>query len=82
MKSKSRGRSYRRENPRDVLARLIAEHKDVVTGLIAKHPKAGKRELKDKFLTVIRGKNGRDALDSVADYWFEANWEKLKGPQP
>jgi hypothetical protein len=33
-------------------------------------------------LTVIRGKDGKDALDSVADYWFEANWEKLKGAQP
>lgn len=44
--------------------------------------KAGKRKLKDEFLTVIRGKDGKDALDSVADYWFEANWEKLKGPQP
>lgn len=71
MKSKIKGRSYRRANPRDVIARLIAEQ-----------PLAGKRKLKDEFLTVIRGKDGRDALDSVADYWFEANWEKLKGPQP
>lgn len=45
MASKRQGKSYRRANPRDVLARLIAEH-----------PKAGKRKLKDEFLTVIRGK--------------------------
>ncbi|MGD9879143.1 MAG: hypothetical protein AB7U95_03305 [Reyranella sp.] len=32
-------------------------------------------------ITVIRGKDGRDALDSVADYWFETNWERLKGDQ-
>lgn len=71
MAKRVKGKTWRRANPRDVLARLIAEH-----------PKAGKRKMKEEFLTVIRGKDGRDALDSVADYWFEANWEKLKGPQP
>lgn len=66
-----KGKSWRRSNPRDVLASLIAEN-----------PKAGKRKLLDEFLTVMRGKDGKDALDSVAEYWFEANYEKQRGSQP
>jgi hypothetical protein len=71
MAPKRKGKAWRRANPRDVLARLIAEN-----------PKAGKRKLKDEFLAAIQGKDGRDAFADVADYWFEANWEKLKGDQP
>ena len=67
----AKAKSWRRSNPRDVLNRLITEN-----------PKAGKRKLLDEFLTVIRDKDGKDDLNSVAKYWFEANWDRLKGNQP
>lgn len=66
-----KGKAWRRSNPRDVLKRLIAEN-----------PKADKRKLLALFTEHVNGRDGKGALDSVAEYWFEANWEKLKGPQP
>lgn len=70
MAAKRRGKTWRRD-PRNVVARLIAEN-----------PKAGKKKWKEAFRIAIRGKDGGDALDSVADYWFETYWEgRLKDDQ-
>jgi hypothetical protein len=63
-----KGTSYRRYNPRDVLKRLIAEH-----------PKAGKRKLLALFMEHVNGRDGKGALDSVAEYWFDANYDRLAG---
>jgi hypothetical protein len=62
----AKGKSWRRSNPRDVLKRLIAEN-----------PKAGKRKLLALFLEHVRSSDG--ALDSVAEYWFDANYDRLAG---
>jgi hypothetical protein len=62
----TKGKSWRRSNPRDVLKCLIAEN-----------PKAGKRELLELFLEHINGRDGERALDSVAKYWFDANYDRL-----
>jgi hypothetical protein len=64
----AKGKSWRRSNPRDVLMRLIAEN-----------PKAGKRKLLALFLEDINGIDGKGALDSVAEYWFDANYDSLAG---
>jgi hypothetical protein len=64
----AKGKSWRRSNPRDVLSRLIAEN-----------PKAGKRKLLALFLEDINGSDGDGALDSVAKYWFDANYDRLAG---
>jgi hypothetical protein len=61
----TKGKSWRRSNPRDVLKRLIAEN-----------PKAGKRKLLALFLEHVNGRDGKGALDSVAKYWFEANYDE------
>lgn len=66
-----KGRSWRRSNPRDVLARLIAEH-----------PKAGKRKILELFTDHMRWPEGTNILDHVAKYWFEANWERVKDDHP
>jgi len=63
-----KGKSWRRPNPRDVLKRLIAEN-----------PKAGKRKLLALFVEEINGRDGKGALDSVAKYWFEVNYDRLTG---
>jgi hypothetical protein len=65
----AKGKSWRRANPRDVLKRLIAEN-----------PKAGKRKLLALFLEHVRSSDG--SLDSLAGYWFAANYEKQRGDQP
>ncbi len=62
------GKSWRRSNPRDVLNRLIAEN-----------PKAGKRKLLALFLEHINGHDGEGALNFVAKYWFDANYDRLAG---
>jgi hypothetical protein len=67
----TKAKTWRRPNPRDVVIRLIAEN-----------PKAGKRKLLALFLEQVAGRDGNSALNSVAEYWFEAHWENLKGPQP
>ena len=64
----TKGKSWRRSNPRDVLKRLIAEN-----------PKAGKRKLLALFLEHVRSSDG--SLDSLAEYWFAANYEKQQGDQ-
>jgi hypothetical protein len=64
----AKGKSWRRSNPRDVLKRLVAEN-----------PKAGKRRLLALFLEDIDGRDGKGALDSVAKYWFEVNYDKRYG---
>jgi hypothetical protein len=64
----TKSKSWRRSNPRDVLKRLIGEN-----------PKAGKRKLLTLFLEDINGADGKSALDSVAKYWFEANYDRLVG---
>ena len=64
----TKGKSWRRSNPRDVLKRLIAEN-----------PKAGKRKLLALFLEYVRSSDG--SLDSLAKYWFAANYEKQQGDQ-
>ena len=64
----SKGKSWRRTNPRDILKRLIAEN-----------PKAGKRRLLALFLEDVRSGDG--SLDSLAEYWFAANYEKYRGDQ-
>jgi hypothetical protein len=62
----AKGKSWRRSNPRDVFERLIAEN-----------PKAGKRKLLALFLEHVRSSDG--SLDSLAEYWFAANYEKQRG---
>jgi hypothetical protein len=62
----TKGQFWRRSNPRDVLKRLIAEN-----------PKAGKRKLLALFLEHVRSSDG--SLDSVAKYWFDANYDRLAG---
>jgi hypothetical protein len=62
------GKSWRRSNPRDVLKRLIAEN-----------PKAGKRKLLALFLKEINGHDGRGSLDSVGEYWFNSNYDRVVG---
>jgi hypothetical protein len=64
----AKGKSWRRSNPGDTLRHLIAEN-----------PKAGKRKLLLLFLEDINGTDGKGALDSVAKYWFEANYDRLAG---
>jgi hypothetical protein len=64
----TRGTSWRRSNPSDVLKRLIAEN-----------PKAGRRKLLLLFLDQVRGPDANRALDSVTEYWFEANYDRLAG---
>jgi hypothetical protein len=62
------GKSWRRSNPRAVLKRLIAEN-----------PKAGKRKLLALFLEYVDGRDGGGALNSVAKYWFDANYDQRAG---
>ncbi len=62
----SKGKSWRRSNPSDVLKRLVAEN-----------PKAGKRKLLALFLEHVRSSDG--SLDSLAKYWFDANYDRLAG---
>jgi len=62
------GKSWLRSNPGEVLKRLIAEN-----------PKAGKRKLLALFVEDINGRDGEGALDSVAKYWFDANYDRLTG---
>ena len=64
----AKGKSWRRSNPRHVLNRLIDEN-----------PKAGKRKLLALFLEDINGRDGKGALDSVAKYWFDANYDRVAG---
>ena len=64
----AKGKSWRRSNPRDIIKRLIADN-----------PKAGKRKLSALFVQEINGRDGKGALDSVAKYWFEANYARLAG---
>lgn len=64
----TKGKSWRRSNPRAVLKRLIAEN-----------PKSGKRKLLALFLEHIDGCDGKRALDSVAEYWFDANYGRIAG---
>ena len=64
----TKGKSWRRPNPRDVLMQLIGEN-----------PKAGKRKLLALFLEHIDGNDGQGALDSVAKYWFDANYDRQIG---
>jgi hypothetical protein len=64
----TKGKSWTRPNPSDVLRQLIAEN-----------PKAGKRQLLALFLEDINGIDGKGALDSVAKYWFDANYDRLVG---
>jgi hypothetical protein len=64
----AKDKSWRRSNPGDILKRLIAEN-----------PKAGKRKLLALFLEDINGRDGKGALDFVAKYWFEANYDRLVG---
>jgi hypothetical protein len=61
-----KGKSWRRPNPRDVLLRLIADN-----------PKAGKRKLWTLFLEHVAGRDGNSAIDSVAEYWFATNYDRL-----
>lgn len=63
-----KGKSWRRANPRDVLKKIIAEN-----------PKAGKRKLLALFIEHVNGRDGKGALDSVAEYWFAANYDRLVG---
>jgi hypothetical protein len=65
---KTKGKSWRRSNPCDALKRLIAEN-----------PKAGKRRLLTLFLEHVAYPDGKGALDSVAEYWFDANYDRLVG---
>lgn len=64
----AKGKAWRRSNPRDVLKKLIAEN-----------PKAGKRRLLALFMEHVNGRDGKGALDSVAEYWFAANYDRLAG---
>jgi hypothetical protein len=64
----AKGKSWRRPNPSDVLKRLIAEN-----------PRAGKRKLLTLFIEDFNGCDGKGALDSVAKYLFEANYDRLAG---
>jgi hypothetical protein len=64
----AKGKSWRRSNPGDTLKQLIAEN-----------PKAGKRKLLALFLEHINGHNGEGALDSVGEYWFDANYDRIAG---
>jgi hypothetical protein len=64
----TKGKTWSRSNPRDVLMLLIAEH-----------PKAGKRKLLALFLEHVNDRDGKGALDSVAKYWFDANYDRLGG---
>ena len=62
-----KGKTWRRANPRDVLASIIAEN-----------PKAGERKLLLLFIEHIRGRDGKGALDSVAKYWFAQNLGRIE----
>lgn len=64
----AKGKAWRRSNPRDVLKKIIAEN-----------PKAGKRKLLALFKEHVNGRDGKGALDSVAEYWFDANYDRLAG---
>jgi hypothetical protein len=64
----TKGKSWHRSNPRDVIKRLIAEN-----------PKAGKRKLLALFLEHVNGRDSDGALDSVAKYWFDSNYDRLAG---
>lgn len=64
----NKGKSWRRSNPCDVLRRLITEN-----------PKAGKDKLVALFLEHVNGRDGKGALDSVAEYWFDVNYDRLAG---
>jgi hypothetical protein len=66
MATKRKGKAWRRANPRDVLARIIAEN-----------PKAGQRKLLALFIEHINGRDGKGALDCVAKYWFEVNFGRI-----
>lgn len=67
----TKGKTYRRANPRDTLARLMADN-----------PKAGKNKLRELFIFQVLGPDGKDTLLSVAEYWFATNYDRLKGDQP
>ena len=64
----AKGKSWRRPNPGDTLKRLIAEN-----------PKAGKRKLLALFVEGINGTDGKGALDSMAKYLFEVNYDLIVG---
>lgn len=65
---RTKGRSWRRENPRKLLQRMI---------------EANPGESRDRFLKEfrhdLRGEDGGRFLDHVIEYWFDHHFSELTG---
>lgn len=58
--------SWRKDNPRNLLKRMIEES-----------PKKSKDKLLREFNDYVRSPAGMEYLDAIIEYWFSNNWHSL-----
>lgn len=58
--------SWRKDNPRNLLKRMIEES-----------PKKSKDRLLQEFSDYVRSAAGMEYLDAIVEYWFSNNWHSL-----